>query len=305
MATSVAITGDRPCGQRTHTAKVWDGEFCGAGVTQDRGSAKNAAFVAITESHPMTRATSKTPTGKPLVIAVAGRKGGVGKTTVAGGLASILHAQKQRVLAIDLDPQSNLAFGLGADPNPRGQTTVEFLLQMHPTPQTIAPGFDVFAGNQGLTGQQIQDLHPEDLADLVAHVPYDIVVLDCPPGNERLEFQAIAAADVAFVVLDAHPYAIVGAQRVHKTLQDTHQKGRRGPSPERWAFVMSRLDGRRAADRDLPAFLDKHYPSVKQFPMRQDAALAAASTEGRPVMDACPEARGVEDLKVIAKWVRR
>ncbi len=251
--------------------------------------------------------TSTPPTAprKPLVIAVAGRKGGVGKTTVAGGIASIFHAQKLRVLAIDLDPQSNLAFGLGADPNPRGQTTVEFLSQLNPKPQTLVEGFDVLAGNQGLTGQEIQDLHPEDLADLVAHVPYDVVVLDCPPGHERLEYQAVAAADVVLIILDAHPYAIVGAQRVHKHLAETHARGRRCPPPERWAFVMSRIDERRKADRDLPAFLEKNFAAVKQFPMRQDSALASASTEGRPVMEACPDARGVEDLKAIARWCRR
>lgn len=254
-----------------------------------------------------TRPQSSPPASpkKPLVIAVAGRKGGVGKTTVAGGLASILHAQKLRVLAIDLDPQSNLAFGLGADPNPRGQTTVEFLLQQNPTPQAIAPGFDVLPGNQGLTGQQIQDLHSEELADLVAHVDYDVVVLDCPPGHERLEYQAVAAANIALVVLDAHPYAIVGAQRVHKHLVETNSRGRRGPTPDRWAFVMSRLDVRRSADRELPGYLEKNFPAVKQFPLRQDAALAAASSEGRHLMEACPDARGVEDLKAIVRWCRR
>lgn len=249
---------------------------------------------------------SSPPARRPLVIAVAGRKGGVGKTTVASGLLSVLHARKLRVLGIDLDPQSNLAFAFGADPNPRGQTSVEFLLQMRPDPQSIADGFDVLPGNQGLTGQQVQDLYPEDLADLVSHVPYDVVVLDCPPGQERLEHQAVAAADVALVVLDAHPFALVGAQRVYRHLVDTHARGRRGPAPDRWAFVMSRLDERRRSDRELAAYLEKTFANVARFPLRQDAALAAASTDGKPVMEACPTARGVEDLQALAKWcVRR
>ena len=49
------------------------------------------------------------------IIAVTNQKGGVGKTTTVSGLAGEFTAQKKRVLAIDLDPQGNLSFSLGAD----------------------------------------------------------------------------------------------------------------------------------------------------------------------------------------------
>ena len=48
-------------------------------------------------------------------IAVAG-KGGSGKTTIAGGLARILARSGQPVLAIDADPNPNLAVSLGLAP---------------------------------------------------------------------------------------------------------------------------------------------------------------------------------------------
>lgn len=48
-------------------------------------------------------------------IAVAG-KGGSGKTTIAGGLARLLARGGQPVLAIDADPNPNLAVSLGLDP---------------------------------------------------------------------------------------------------------------------------------------------------------------------------------------------
>ncbi len=47
-------------------------------------------------------------------IAVAG-KGGSGKTTIAGTLARIIGQKGQRVLAIDADPNPNLAVSLGVD----------------------------------------------------------------------------------------------------------------------------------------------------------------------------------------------
>ena len=68
-------------------------------------------------------------------IAVAARKGGVGKTTVACGLASVLSHQGMGVLVIDLDPQSNAAYVLGVDPIASG--TAELLTGGNLTSCTI------------------------------------------------------------------------------------------------------------------------------------------------------------------------
>jgi CO dehydrogenase maturation factor len=48
-------------------------------------------------------------------IAVTG-KGGVGKTTVAAGLARLFAREGRAVIAIDADPDANLAAALGVDP---------------------------------------------------------------------------------------------------------------------------------------------------------------------------------------------
>ncbi|MFA4945875.1 MAG: AAA family ATPase [Lentisphaeria bacterium] len=54
------------------------------------------------------------PEAKPLKIAVSG-KGGVGKTTIAAALLLLMARQGRRVLAVDADPDANLATALGLD----------------------------------------------------------------------------------------------------------------------------------------------------------------------------------------------
>ncbi|MBN2126142.1 MAG: AAA family ATPase, partial [Deltaproteobacteria bacterium] len=59
------------------------------------------------------RKTKRLKGGKSVKIAISG-KGGVGKTTFASFLIKSLADQGKKVLAIDADPDANLAQALGA-----------------------------------------------------------------------------------------------------------------------------------------------------------------------------------------------
>jgi chromosome partitioning protein len=232
-------------------------------------------------------------------IAVAARKGGVGKTTVACGLASVLAHLGQSVLVVDLDPQSNAGYVLGTDPTVPG--TAELLSGASPKPLEAAPRLHVLPGGPNLTGHNIQALDPEDLADAVAPLNYDVLIFDCPPGVEYLERLGLVAADVALVCTDAHPLAVMGAGRVLNELNLRQQKGRKGAS--RWALVLSKIDLRRSMDQALDKQLAKTYPSTKRLIVHQDSALAWAGAERVPLMQYEPSSRGAADLQVIAEWV--
>ena len=48
-------------------------------------------------------------------VVITNQKGGVGKTSTASAMVSGLASKGYKVLAIDLDPQGNLGFCLGAE----------------------------------------------------------------------------------------------------------------------------------------------------------------------------------------------
>lgn len=138
----------------------------------------------------------------PLVLALAGRKGGIGKSSTVLQLAGAATAKGARVLVVDLDPQCTLTQQLlGRDPmdadNPRataeaiehGATVAEL---MQPAPRV--PGCQVLPGRPHLTlARDHSQLH-------LATAPVDLVLVDTAPDTRSRETMAALTSSHAVVI---------------------------------------------------------------------------------------------------------
>ena len=193
---------------------------------------------------------------KPRWIAIVGRKGGVGKTALALGLAAHYSRAGRRVLLVDLDPQGSTSLALGAD------ATGEHLAAM--LAGTAAPDVVQPAENLGLGAYCPNLTAPRPLRDALAGLEADLVLMDCPPGHADLDRLALHAADVVLAATEPHRLGIAGAARV---LDEA--RGLR-PRP-RCALVLGRMDERRGLDRAAPDL----WPGPLPCPCSPCARIAA------------------------------
>ena len=146
----------------------------------------------------------------PNAIAIASRKGGVGKTSLCANLAGLAAANGWRVLLVDLDPQGNLASDLGYgddDANDADQALADAVAADETAvPLTdVRPGLDVVTGGDATEAMEEhvrRQLYRGDASaihainDVVGPLAatYNLTVIDCPPAGGALVDMALGAA---------------------------------------------------------------------------------------------------------------
>ncbi len=154
------------------------------------------------------------------VISVTNQKGGVGKTTTSLALTAGFVRKGYKTLAVDMDPQANLSFGLGGDTED-GPTVYDLMKgDVHPR---FAIHSDLISANILLSGVDLEFTRSgREFLLQNALKPlrdkYDYIIIDTPPALNILTVNAFAASDYVVIPMLADIFSLQGIAQLSDTI---------------------------------------------------------------------------------------
>ena len=229
----------------------------------------------------------------PRIIAIANRKGGVGKTTTAVNVATAMAAIGKKVLVLDLDPQSNASTSLGVDKNGRMVSSYEVILGEKSLSEAVVwtdiPNLSLIPACPDLAGAEIELINKDRrefaLKEAMAKTTagYDYVLIDCPPSLSLITINALVAADAVIVPLQCEYLALEGITDLIGNINQIKRKF--NPKLELQGVVLTMYDCRnnltQMVEEDVRNFFGK---KVYQTVIPRNVRISEAPSYGKPVL---------------------
>ena len=227
------------------------------------------------------------------IIAIANRKGGVGKTTTCINLAASLAATRRRVLVVDMDPQGNATVGCGVDQEDMEVTVCDLLLGEGDASSAIQAasegGFGVLPANQDLTVAEVRLLNypgrERRLKQILTPLKedYDYVLVDCPPAINMLTLNALAAATGVLIPIQCEYLALEGLRALLETVEEIRRSV--NPGLRIHGILRTMFDGRTNLTREVSGQLLDHFgDGVFRTVIPRNVRLAEAPSFGKPAL---------------------
>ena len=157
------------------------------------------------------------------VIVVTNQKGGVGKTTTCAALTGIFRSRDKRVLAIDMDPQGNLSFSLGAEDEGytihdvmTGKCNIRHAIKTTHICDVITSNILLSGSELELTSNRREFILKEIL--LTIREAYDYIIIDTPPALSILTINAYTAADDLIIPMTPEILSLQGIAQLKQTI---------------------------------------------------------------------------------------
>ncbi|HUB82890.1 MAG TPA: ParA family protein [Bryobacteraceae bacterium] len=205
------------------------------------------------------------------IIAVAGRKGGVGKSTIAGNLAAEFARMGRSVIALDADPQHSLATWAE-----QGEGVLARSVERVADPKTLR------------AGARAAEKH------------VDLVVIDTPPGMPEVLYQAALAADLVLLPCGPSPLDLFALKEA-LSLSLKARAERRSKKP-RIRLVPSKVIMSSNLSRGLASSLKDMGKKVLPA-IAQRVVVAEAVASGLSVAEYAPNSPAHDEFRALAKAV--
>ncbi|MHC4293665.1 MAG: AAA family ATPase [Planctomycetota bacterium] len=248
-------------------------------------------------------------------IAVVNQKGGCGKTTVSINLASAIAEQGQKVLLVDMDPQSHCAVGLAVPEQQIEQSIydvlisksrnepiriTEILWQISDRLDLAPASLDLSAFEQQMTGVNGRELCLREVLKEI-NARYDYTVIDCPPAVGLLTFNALRAACDIIVPVETGYFALHGLSKQLETLSLLCERCNQQVNV---TVLASMYDIRTKMAREILADLRSHFDDrMFKTIINFNTKLKEAASFGQPISEYDPASKGQLDFKHLAEEV--
>lgn len=238
-------------------------------------------------------------------IALINQKGGTGKTTTAINLGSALAAKGKKVLLIDFDPQANLTYSFGIQPE-KGSIT-EFL-QGKQTLQTLLTSkeeLDILPSSSNLADFEVSIVNKigreNILKDRLKDVKgYDYVFVDCPPSLSILTVNALNATSEVLIPLQMEILSLQGLSQLLGTIHEVKQVLNKKLNIR--GIVASMYDSRRKLSKEVMEKIEKNIKErVFKTIIRECVRIAEAPSFAKSVLTYAPSSNGARDYMDLAK----
>jgi len=232
------------------------------------------------------------------IISIINQKGGVGKTTTVINLAAGLAQLGKKILVIDLDPQGNATTGLGLSNVENSNQTIYGVLNGTKTvleviKKTQYENLDIVTSNVDLSGLEVETAGDNERAFILksklntylkdSKLPYDYILVDCPPSLSLLTVMALVSSNSLLVPLQTEFFALEGLTQLMKTIERI--KVNLNPGLKIRGILLTMYDKRNKLSSQVEKeardyFNDKVYVTI----IPRNVRLSEAPSHGMPVL---------------------
>jgi chromosome partitioning protein len=245
-----------------------------------------------------------------MIIAIANRKGGTGKTTTTVNLAAIWAHKGHNTLVIDMDTQGHCAIGLGIESVPKNTPKIHdiFLKDNVDLSQSIIKStidnISLLPANINYEGggKMSATILREAIEKYELHKKYDRIVIDTPPTLDVVLINAMSLAHGVIVPFVPHHLAAVGVNQFTKLFFQVARRFNR--KLKLFGIVPVMADRHLRLHRSVLAKMEKQFGAQRMLsPIRNNIKLAEAFAENLPIIKYAPKSQGAQDYIRLAEGI--
>jgi len=253
------------------------------------------------------------------IISIANQKGGVAKTTTTINLGASLSSLGKKVLLIDLDPQAHTTLGLGIEPDNLSKTMLNVLEPYRSKDKLkleeiiinlkVGGGENLFLAPTNIDFASaeyklIDQIGREDFLGASIReckIPFDYIIIDCPPSLGILTVNALKACDEVIIPMQPHYFALRGIQEFMETAEIVRRNLNHHLKIN---ILITIAEIKNNLAQEVIAEIKQYFSDklLKNI-IRKNITLVEASSQGVPALYYSPNSHGAIDYYKLAQEV--